>query len=223
MPSIAPGQLVRFIDYRGTERRGRVVIVNPDGYLTVNVGGRHGTPVVVHVDSVLSQSGQRACSGSRAAAMVDFTVTTVFNGPLGAVYQQGFSAEGAQREVAVAQRSVRAVDGGYTDAWLLTVYQHPGWRHEVSIATKRGDMPARVGEFVQALGCLANLGWETPPPSGHGGSPRGRSWHRFVLWALQTQPGAAEVAAFLADQGCTVGQARAPRGSRAWLLPIGLP
>lgn len=48
---IQPGDIVEFIDHHGHRRRGRVVFRLP-GHLTLNMGGRHGTPAVVYYEMV---------------------------------------------------------------------------------------------------------------------------------------------------------------------------
>jgi len=52
--ALGPGDRIRFIDYRGTVRTGKIVMRSsaPDSWV-VNTGGRYGTPAVVHEDSVL--------------------------------------------------------------------------------------------------------------------------------------------------------------------------
>jgi hypothetical protein len=53
--SIRHGSRVTFVDRQGKRRTGRAVMLGPGGWV-LNMGGAHGTPQVVHPDSVLRVS-----------------------------------------------------------------------------------------------------------------------------------------------------------------------
>lgn len=60
----ARGDRVWFYDRFGHKRSGTIVFEREDGYLTLNIGGRHGTPQVIHIDDVVERKPQRKRNAS---------------------------------------------------------------------------------------------------------------------------------------------------------------
>ena len=50
------GKRVYFYDRFGVKRSGKIVFVRDDGYLTLNMGGPHGTPQVIKQTDVVGKN-----------------------------------------------------------------------------------------------------------------------------------------------------------------------
>jgi len=119
--------------------------------------------------------------------------------PSGSLEQMGVSGEGFQREVGVHRAYDRATS---KYCWALSLYQHPGIRHEIPLGCGHSAeaAPKQAKLMARAWHKLAEAGYDLREAH-TGGVPRGNLWHQIMLPALCAKADEKSVVKRLKDHG----------------------